>query len=217
MTFTADTKANVSTALSQADADAPTPQDSHRRCLASLRTGMCGCSQLRRPGRPGHGRPATFVTCGHTRDQARDIQREVWRTRGSGGRPADAARSAERRRRTVPPGDGRVRHGKAGAGPRYELHLRPLGTASALAPRLRRRRSLALAVGRYAQGAAPVRTSVSKASAGGSGGDGAYAGWQRAGCTQSTSRPCMASGAKGTGAIRRARCWPMRPHGQVRS
>ena len=42
-------------------------------------------------------------------------------------------------------------------------------------PRLRRRRSLALAAGRWAQGATPARTSFSKASACGGGGDGAYA------------------------------------------
>ena len=93
--------------------------------------------------------PSSRLATGGT--QARDLQREVGRARGSGGRTADTAGSTERRRRAVSPGNGRARHGEAGARPRHELHLRPLGTASIVATRLRRRRSLALAAGRWAQ------------------------------------------------------------------
>ena len=69
-------------------------------------------------------------------------------------------------------------------GPGTEKLARVLGMNSIYVPsawhplvaaRLRGRRSLALAAGRCAQGAIPARTSFSQASAGGGGGDGAYA------------------------------------------
>ena len=133
-----------------------------------------------------------------------------------GGRSADTARTAERRRRAVSPRKFRHRHGNAGACPRHELRLRPLGAASLVAPRLRRGRSLALAAGRCAQGAAASPTSLSRL--------------RRAAVAATVRLPAGNVRAysvhfetvyglwnEGTGATRRARCWPMRPHGGGRS